>query len=48
MIRMLRRWSPRNPLLATLYWLALVVAALVGLFLLFYSLDRYLPGGGMF
>ncbi|HEX9824740.1 MAG TPA: hypothetical protein VGB51_10180 [Actinomycetota bacterium] len=48
MIRLLRRWSPRNPLLAMLYWLALVAGVLVALFLLFYSLDRYLPGGGMF
>ena len=48
MIRLLRRWSPRNRWLAFLYWVALVLGALVGLFFTFYSLDRYLPGGGMF
>ena len=48
MIRALRRWSPRNPLLATLYWIGLVVGVLVGLFFFFYWVDKYLPGAGMF
>ena len=48
MIRMLRRWSPSNPLLATLYWVVLIVGVLVGLFFLFYFIDPFLPGGGMF
>lgn len=48
MIRLLRRFSPRNPFLAVGYWLALIVVTLVGLFFLFFFLDQYLPGDAMF
>ena len=48
MFAWLRRHQPRNPLLAILYWAAATVAALLVLFLIFYFLDDYLPGQGMF
>ncbi len=48
MFRLLRRYQPGNVALAVLYWTLLALVALVGLFFVFYSLDRYLPGGGMF
>lgn len=48
MIRFLRRLEPRNAFLAVLYWVVLLSAFLALLGLVFYSLDDYLPGGGMF
>jgi hypothetical protein len=48
MIRFLRKKQPRNPALAVLYWVLLVAVALAVLFALFYLLDDYLPGQGMF
>jgi hypothetical protein len=48
MIRWLRRFQPDNPVLAVLYWMALTLLALAVLFVLFYWLDNYLPGQGMF
>lgn len=48
MIGFLSRLSPRNPLLAVLFWVALGVVALAGLFAAFWYLDRFLPGEGMF
>ena len=48
MFRFLRRHQPSGVPLAILYWTALTLVALVVLFLTFYWLDSYLPGGGMF
>jgi hypothetical protein len=48
MIGWLRRFQPDNPVLAVLYWMALTLLALAVLFVLFYWLDNYLPGQGMF
>lgn len=39
MIGFLRRFQPRNPALAVLYWLALLAAAVAVLFGLFFLLD---------
>lgn len=39
MIRFLRRYQPRNPVLAVLYWLVLVALAVAALFALFFVLD---------
>jgi hypothetical protein len=44
----LRRHQPNNPVLAILYWAGATLAALLVLFLIFYFLDDYLPGQGMF
>jgi hypothetical protein len=38
-IRLLRRFQPRNPLLAVLYWLVLVALAVAVLFAVFFLLD---------
>lgn len=48
MLRVLRRVSPRNPFLAAILWVGVVLAVLVGLFFAFFYLDRFLPGSGMF
>jgi hypothetical protein len=48
MFRFLRRFQPRPLGLAVLYWTVLTVVALAALFVAFYFLDDYLPGGGMF
>jgi hypothetical protein len=48
MIGWLRRFQPVNTVLAVLYWMALTLVALAVLFVLFYWLDNYLPGQGMF
>ena len=48
MFRLLRRFQPRAPVLAVLYWTAVTLATLVILFVAFYYLDGLLPGGGMF
>jgi hypothetical protein len=48
MFAWLRRHRPRNPGLAILYWAGLTLAALLVLFVIFYFLDDYLPGQGMF
>lgn len=48
MIGWLRGFQPRNPVLAVLYWMALTLLALAVLFVLFYWLDNFLPGQGMF
>jgi hypothetical protein len=47
-IGFLRRVGPRNPVLAILYWVALIVVALAVVFTAFWYLDRFLPGSGMF
>ena len=39
MIRFLRRFQPRNPVLAVLYWLVLVTLAVTVLFAVFFALD---------
>ncbi len=39
MIGLLRRYQPRNPILGTVYWLSLAVAAFALLFGLFFLLD---------
>jgi hypothetical protein len=39
-IGFLRRFQPRNPVLAVLYWLLLVVVAVALLFALFFVLDE--------
>jgi hypothetical protein len=48
MFRLLRRFQPKFVPLAVLYWMALTIVALVVLFVAFYYLDGFLPGGGMF
>jgi len=47
-IRFLRRAQPRNPFLAVLYWVVLLVVVVAALFALFFFLDNFLPGQGMF
>jgi hypothetical protein len=48
MLGWLRRLQPRNPVLSVLFWLVATLVALAVLFVLFYWLDNYLPGQGMF
>lgn len=48
MFAWLRRHRPRNPWLAILYWAGVTLGALLVLFVIFYFLDDYLPGQGMF
>ena len=48
MIPFLGRFQPRNPLLAALYWVVVVVVLLALLFAVFFYLDDFLPGQGMF
>lgn len=50
MLGFLRRRSPRNPVLAVLYWALLALLTVAVVFALFYLLgvDRLVPGGGMF
>jgi hypothetical protein len=48
MLGWLRRRQPRNLVLAVLFWMVATLIALVVLFVLFYWLDNYLPGQGMF
>jgi hypothetical protein len=38
-IRFLRRFQPRNPVLAVLYWLVLATVAVAVLFVVFFALD---------
>lgn len=40
MIGFLRRFQPRNPVLAVLYWLLLLVVVVAALFALFFVLDE--------
>ncbi len=44
MFAWLRRRQPRHPLLAILYWLVLVTVTFAVLMLIFFQLDRFLPG----
>lgn len=48
MIRFLRRHQPRALPLAILYWTAITLAVLAGLFTIFFYVDNFLPGQGMF
>lgn len=48
MIGFLRKRQPRQPVLAVLYWLVLLLVTLAVLFTAFWFLDAYLPGEGMF
>jgi hypothetical protein len=48
MLGFLRRRQPRNPFLAVLFWVGAMLVALAVLFVLFYWLDNFLPGQGMF
>jgi hypothetical protein len=48
MFAWLRRHQPGNPFLAVLYWAMALAVALAALFVVFYWLDNYLPGQGMF
>jgi hypothetical protein len=48
MFSFLRRHQPGSPVLAVLYWVVAVVLAVAALFFVFYWLDNFLPGGGMF
>jgi hypothetical protein len=48
MFAWLRRHQPRNVVLVVLYWLVAVAVALAILFVIFYWLDNFLPGQGMF
>ena len=48
MVPFLGRYQPRNPFLAVAYWIIVVVVALAVLSALFFFLDDYLPGQGMF
>jgi hypothetical protein len=43
MLAFLRRYQPRNPALAVLFWLVVVAVALGILFVIFYFLDNLLP-----
>ena len=48
MFRLLRRHQPKAPVLAILYWTGVTVFTLAILFVVFFYVDRFLPGGGMF
>jgi hypothetical protein len=48
MIRLLRRWQPRSPVLAFLYWVLVTMVVIGVLFVVFYFTDDLLPGQGMF
>jgi hypothetical protein len=48
MVPLLGRFQPRNPFLAAVYWVLVVAALLAVLFAVFFFLDDYLPGQGMF
>ncbi|MGH2739575.1 MAG: hypothetical protein ACRDH6_03710 [Actinomycetota bacterium] len=48
MFRFLRRFQPRNVVLAILYWVVLTIVALTAIFTIFFFIDDYLPGAGMF
>jgi hypothetical protein len=48
MFAFLRRHQPRNPVLAVAYWVGATVIAVAVLFFVFYWLDNFLPGQGMF
>ena len=43
MLAWLRRRQPRQPVLAVLYWLMLIVLTLAALTLIFFQVDRLLP-----
>jgi hypothetical protein len=47
-IGFLRRFQPRNPVLAVLFWALVTIVVLAMLFVAFFYLDNFLPGGGMF
>lgn len=47
MVPLFRRFQPRNPLLAAVYWVLVVAVLLAVLFAAFFYLDNYLPGQGM-
>jgi hypothetical protein len=48
MFAWLRRHQPRNAVLVVLYWVVAVAVAVAILFVIFYWLDNFLPGQGMF
>jgi hypothetical protein len=48
MLGWLRRHQPRNPALVVLFWTTATLVALAVLFVIFYWLDNFLPGQGMF
>ena len=48
MVPFLGRFQPHNPFLAALYWIVVVAAVLLVLFAVFFFLDDFLPGQGMF
>jgi hypothetical protein len=47
-IGFLRRRQPRNPVLAILYWIVVILVVVGLLFVIFYFADDLLPGQGMF
>jgi len=47
MVPFFGRFQPRNPLLAGVYWVLVVIVLLAVLFAAFFFLDNYLPGQGM-
>ena len=46
MFSLLRRYQPRNPLLAVIYWLVFSTAALILVLIGYYYLDKVVPQGG--
>lgn len=48
MIGFLRHRQPRNPVLAILYWIVVILVVVGLLFVIFYFADDLLPGQGMF
>jgi hypothetical protein len=48
MVPFFGRFQPRTPLLAAVYWVLVVVVLLGLLSAVFFFLDDYLPGQGMF
>jgi hypothetical protein len=47
MVPLFGRFQPRSPVLATLYWIVVILVLLAALFAVFFFLDDLLPGQGM-
>jgi hypothetical protein len=46
MFGLLRRFQPKNPLLATFYWVVLGAATVTVVLIGYYFLDKVVPQGG--
>lgn len=46
MFKLLRRFQPKNRLLAVLYWVFFTAATLVAILVGYYFLDKIVPQGG--